>query len=887
MSNTNKHKNSVVSSGLSLLKNSFVALGITSLVIAGGLVGFDSIQKDQKSAQAAPVSGSSTLGGANSVSLDKKYLSGTSETENLSVSPNGTVTVRVKYNNTGNQSVTDAQIKDSLPAGFVYQAGSFKNCITPTTAEEVCDTFSSSNKDTAFGNLTGTGLSPVSGLYDAVSAPASGGTAVSANSGILEIGKNRYINVNQCFTAGFGYDTFGAGVSNVNAPYASDCSLAYPGYTKTGGGATDMLNRRYGNALQCSTTGTEGTDTFIGTASNTSGEYPSAINNGGCDTFNMTASRGYSRTGGYGIELLGQRYLNALQCFTPTTGYDIFIGRASNTVGAYPTTGTNSGCGDFAMTAALGYSRSGGYGLDMLDTARGSGYMEYKMMAPATVGTFGTGVTLASTATTGANPLSTPASDAFVSGSANTITLGAAPTLGTSIPTVSSPLTGSVGSLMPSIALSGSNIPDGTQATFTPAGSTPITGTMQGGQFIPTLGSLIPTNATLGATTGVLKSAGVPDLNIPTNFTAQGTTSPLSTSDLSTISTMNCGTPVINSTATCTFTLPANKTLPSDFKMGIGDATPGGTCTTVGSTVTCANIPTGSQIGQQIIYGQISGVKVATASKANVGSPTITTSSTATSTTSVATTPTPTVPTPAPVAPVVPPTTNNIGSTLPLTAVDFNTIPVICNSGASIAVNSKATCTFTLPDTRNLPNDFKIGIGDATPGGYCSVFGNQVTCREVPTGSQTGTQLLYVQTGNDTKISTGKSFIIGNYSMLKCEAGKMSQNQSCVDCPIGFYCDGGSDVMACGKGTTTWYTGSRGSADCSRIDGSQQNTQVQVYSNNNGSGMVTTTVNSQSNKTIRTGGINLFSGLGIVLITLASIGFWAKSKNGDSINLLK
>ena len=90
-------------------------------------------------------------------------------------------------------------------------------------------------------------------------------------------------------------------------------------------------------------------------------------------------------------------------------------------------------------------------------------------------------------------------------------TLGTAPT---------TPVTGTVGSTnMSPIALTGSNLVDGTVATFTPTGATtPITGTVTGGVFTPNAGQTIPIGTTTGTSTGVLKSAGVPDLTVPTNF---------------------------------------------------------------------------------------------------------------------------------------------------------------------------------------------------------------------------------------------------------------------------------------------------------------------------------------------------------------------------------
>jgi hypothetical protein len=72
---------------------------------------------------------------------------------------------------------------------------------------------------------------------------------------------------------------------------------------------------------------------------------------------------------------------------------------------------------------------------------------------------------------------------------------------------------------MSPITLTGSNLLDGTVATFTPTGTTtPITGKITGGVFTPDAGQIIPMGTTTGTSTGVLKSVGVPDLTVPTNF---------------------------------------------------------------------------------------------------------------------------------------------------------------------------------------------------------------------------------------------------------------------------------------------------------------------------------------------------------------------------------
>jgi hypothetical protein len=92
---------------------------------------------------------------------------------------------------------------------------------------------------------------------------------------------------------------------------------------------------------------------------------------------------------------------------------------------------------------------------------------------------------------------------------------------GTPTATTVAPIIGTVGvSAFPTITMTGSNLPDNTVATFTPAGTTTvITGKIIGGNFVPDAGQVVPANAIQGPTAGTLMSAGVTDVTVPTNFT--------------------------------------------------------------------------------------------------------------------------------------------------------------------------------------------------------------------------------------------------------------------------------------------------------------------------------------------------------------------------------
>jgi hypothetical protein len=83
-------------------------------------------------------------------------------------------------------------------------------------------------------------------------------------------------------------------------------------------------------------------------------------------------------------------------------------------------------------------------------------------------------------------------------------------------------LGGTLGGQFPIIPLINCTYPNGTVATFTPPGSTsPITGTIINGSFVPNPGQTIPNNAATGLLSGVLTVNGT-NLNIPTNFAALG-----------------------------------------------------------------------------------------------------------------------------------------------------------------------------------------------------------------------------------------------------------------------------------------------------------------------------------------------------------------------------
>ncbi len=140
----------------------------------------------------------------------------------------------------------------------------------------------------------------------------------------------------------------------------------------------------------------------------------------------------------------------------------------------------------------------------------------------------------------------------------------------------------------------------------------------------------IPVNATataIPAGTVDLNDGGTPRaivlIGVPyTSATPVTGFTPLTAADVPSL-TVNCPSAAANSTTNCTFTLPANKTLPTDFKLSIGsgatdagNSTPAQSCVATGASVTCTNVPTGNNIGDLPIYGNFTNP---TASKTATG----------------------------------------------------------------------------------------------------------------------------------------------------------------------------------------------------------------------------------------------------------------------------
>jgi len=226
---------------------------------------------------------------------------------------------------------------------------------------------------------------------------------------------------------------------------------------------------------------------------------------------------------------------------------------------------------------------------------------------------------------------------------------------------------------------------------------------------------------------GIYTELRLDDSNVNANFpilVAQAPTSELIDADIPGL-TVVCTEALVNSTTTCTFLLPTNKTLPvAGINMRIGDSTTkSDVCViTTAQNVTCNRTPTGSQPGLQIIFGSIgTNPKVDTGEKVNI-----------------------------------------LTDVTELTDADIPGLNLICDEAF---VNTTTICRFVLPSKKILPaRGLNMSIGNATAKSDLCVIttGQNVSCNRTPTGSQSGLQIIFGSIGTNPKVDTGEKVRIND-----------------------------------------------------------------------------------------------------------------------------
>ncbi|HSH03780.1 MAG TPA: LamG domain-containing protein [Anaerolineae bacterium] len=322
------------------------------------------------------------------VSLDVQFSTdGVNYFDTLSVPQGNNFYYRIYYDNSGDQAGTNSTITTTLPTGFNLVPGSTRTCLEPTPGELVCNT------DAGMGGAINEGgvwsgqmlaIAPQAGLY---------AEGVGATAGMLEFGRQRYLNLHECQYFNGSTDrvyssnnTTGTNVSNITDTVTS-CAASQWGYAVDSNAVTsfDLLGRRYLNYHECQFA--SGTDRIFVNAqgaggTNTANVVDGALNCAGTAGAHTLVPAESSFTT---IDLGGNRYLNYHECrfavlapvdnITLNAWTAIAGSNASNTIDGSASCSANAGAhGAIDNTILV---------LDMLDTTRGTGFVEFQVTANA------------------------------------------------------------------------------------------------------------------------------------------------------------------------------------------------------------------------------------------------------------------------------------------------------------------------------------------------------------------------------------------------------------------------------------------------------------------------------------------------------------------------
>lgn len=330
---------------------------------------------------------------------------------------------RLYYDNDTAGTIADAQMSSTLPSGFTLTPGSTRTCLNPATndptnpaSELVCNDGSGQGgtiNEAAVWSGNALTIAPNAGIY---------GEATNSITGLMAAGKKRYVNLHQCLrqtNPAYDYitmvinDPISAGWSaGTNASNTADSSvncndLSGSGWTTHGTISAvqnlDLLGKRYVNLHQCShyfADATNGNRWINGLAATTAATNWSA----GTNTSNTADGTVSCATAGGGwesyspflniqtLDMLNNRYLNIHECVryqsSPTVYVSLFT---DNPPGAAWRTGTKASnaadtvldCPEVGSNWINHPTLSDFQVLDTLDTTRGQGFVEYRMVAPA------------------------------------------------------------------------------------------------------------------------------------------------------------------------------------------------------------------------------------------------------------------------------------------------------------------------------------------------------------------------------------------------------------------------------------------------------------------------------------------------------------------------
>jgi uncharacterized repeat protein (TIGR01451 family) len=321
------------------------------------------------------------------VSLDKKYFQNNNEVTSLSTIPNGEVTVRVKYNNSGDQAALNSLITDTIPNNFSFVTGSLKNCYVDIACVGLNDSLINS------GILS---ASPGAGYF--------GNLSNSGSVMDLEMGKKSYLQLVECVESSTNstVNTFNI---NSSVRFANTTATNLPAITPNCASSQTisfsyvqtlaLTGNKYLHFVECLET-FPGSDTSSFNINSSNRTTNISTSNTSTLTPSCTSNQVVNSPNIKTLQTFGNRYLHIVECFETSIAGDVNTFNINSPSLTANTTSNNDPTLIPECTSVNNnITESAVQTFDMLDTSRGYGFMEYKIKASSTAtGQYGTNVTL-------------------------------------------------------------------------------------------------------------------------------------------------------------------------------------------------------------------------------------------------------------------------------------------------------------------------------------------------------------------------------------------------------------------------------------------------------------------------------------------------------------
>ncbi|MFI2363963.1 cadherin-like domain-containing protein [Promicromonospora sp. NPDC019610] len=312
-----------------------------------------------------------------------------------------TVVARLFYDTTREDALTGVSLTSQLPDGFAYVAGSTRNVLAPGT-DVLTGAVSTETKESPVADSVWDGdtitVSPSAGFL---------GEPTGSQAGFLRNGVQRYLNLHECqYYSAQNNDyynnvvdaggAFRAGTNASNtADASSDCGPGGPNYPLMPISSVqniDLLGNRYVNLHQCQYVNRTTSDYYNTWAK--SGVYATGTGSGnnadtaadcgpGTTTWDPVEDWSFAQA----LDLVDNRWLNLHQCqYYRADSTDYYSGLVNMGPATFRS-GTNASntadsaydCGPASGPWELSTRWSFASPLDLVDTARGQGFIEFRM----------------------------------------------------------------------------------------------------------------------------------------------------------------------------------------------------------------------------------------------------------------------------------------------------------------------------------------------------------------------------------------------------------------------------------------------------------------------------------------------------------------------------